>query len=102
MGSASFAASSTRRLLLFACDFCSVTVAPIAQLACRRAGIVGLHCHDLRREGASLLLESRMSEHVKGVLGHANISITSTYVATTRQGPHGQMKQGEAHRTHRP
>ena len=69
------------------------------KLACRRAGIVGLHFHDLRREGASSLLESRMSEHaVKDILGHANIKTTSTYLATTRQRLHEQMKRAEAHR----
>jgi integrase len=53
--------------------------------ACRRAGIKDLHFHDLRREFASRLLESGASNHdVRDWLGHANITTTSRYLATTR------------------
>jgi integrase len=46
--------------------------------ACERAGIVGLHFHDLRREFACRLLESRAELHdVRDFLGHANITTTS-------------------------
>jgi integrase len=46
--------------------------------ACRRAGIVGLHFHDLRREGGSRLLEGGVPEHyVQRFLDHANLSTTS-------------------------
>ena len=69
------------------------------KLACRRAGIAGLHFHDLRREAASTLLEGHAPEHaVKDILGHANIRTTSTYLATTRRGLHDVMRRFEAHR----
>jgi len=52
------------------------------RLTCQRAGIVGLHLHDLRREFGSRLLESGASTHqVRNFLGHANISQTNTYLA---------------------
>jgi integrase len=42
---------------------------------CRRAGIRGLHFHDLRREFGSRLLESGAAQHdVRDFLGHANIT----------------------------
>jgi integrase len=57
------------------------------KLACRRAGIRGLHFHDLRREAGSTMKESGMPEHyVQRVLGHANIKTTSTYLAGTDEG----------------
>jgi hypothetical protein len=38
-----------------------------------------------------------MSEHaVRDILGHVNIKTTSTYLATTRQWLHEQMKRAEA------
>ena len=77
---------------------------------CRRAGIVDLHLHDLRREFGSRLLESGAPLHVtRDFLGHADISQTSTYLATTvqsledalrhmeaQQSNAGQSQQGEA------
>ena len=51
---------------------------------CRRAGIEGLQVRDLRREFGSRLRESGASDHdVRDFLGHANISTTSRYLATT-------------------
>jgi integrase len=51
---------------------------------CRRAGIEGLHFHDLRREFACRLLESSADLHdVRDFLGHANITTTSRYVRST-------------------
>jgi integrase len=51
---------------------------------CKRAGINGLHFHDLRREFASRLLESRADLHdVSMFLGHAAITTTSRYVQST-------------------
>src|SRR5262249_6924544 len=51
---------------------------------CRRAGIRGLHFHDLRREFGSRLLESGAAEHdVRDFLGHANITTTSRYLKST-------------------
>ena len=52
--------------------------------ACRRAGISGLQIRDLRREFASRLRESGASDHdVRDFLGHANITTTSRYLAST-------------------
>jgi integrase len=52
--------------------------------ACERAEIVGLHFHDLRREFACRLLESRAELHdVRDFLGHANITTTSRYLRST-------------------
>ncbi len=51
---------------------------------CRRAGITGLRFHDLRREFACRLLESGAESHdVRDFLGHANITTTSRYLAST-------------------
>jgi integrase len=51
---------------------------------CRRAGVRGLHFHDLRREFGSRLLESGADPHdVREFLGHANITTTSRYLAST-------------------
>lgn len=48
---------------------------------CRRAGIVDLRFHDLRREFACRLLESSADLHdVRDFLGHANITTTSRYL----------------------
>ncbi len=53
-------------------------------LACKRAKILDLHFHDLRREFASRLLESSASLHdVQLFLGHANVTQTSTYLSST-------------------
>ncbi len=52
--------------------------------ACRRAGIVGLHLHDLRREAASRLLEDGMPlQHVSMFLGHTSGAQTATYLSAT-------------------
>jgi integrase len=49
--------------------------------ACAHAGIEDLHFHDLRREFACRLLESRVELHdVRDFLGHANIATTSRYL----------------------
>jgi len=65
--------------------------------ACKRAQITGLHFHDLRREAASRLLEGDVPEqYVQAVLGHADLSTTSKYLATTRKGLHQVMQRYEA------
>ncbi len=52
--------------------------------ACERPAIVDLHFHDLRREFACRLLESRAELHdVRDFLGHANITTTSRYLRST-------------------
>ena len=54
------------------------------ELTCAAAGVRDLHFHDLRREFACRLLESSVDLHdVRDFLGHANISTTSTYLAST-------------------
>jgi integrase len=54
------------------------------ELTCERAEIHDLHFHDLRREFASRLLESRADLHdVQMFLGHANITTTSRYLQST-------------------
>jgi len=68
--------------------------------ACRRAEIVGLNFHDLRREAGSRLLEGGMPEHyVQRFLDHANLSTTSRYLKTTRRGMHQALPRVEARRT---
>ena len=52
--------------------------------ACEKAGVVGLHFHDLRREFACRLLESRAELHdVRDFLGHTNLTTTSRYLRST-------------------
>ena len=51
---------------------------------CRRAGISNLRFHDLRREFACGLLESKADlSVVREFLGHANVTTTSRYVKTS-------------------
>ena len=51
---------------------------------CRRAGISNLHFHDLRREFACRLLESKADlSVVREFLGHANVTTTSRYLKTS-------------------
>jgi len=49
--------------------------------ACKRAGVVGLRFHDLRREFCCRLIEAGAGLHdAREFLGHANISTTSRYL----------------------
>ena len=51
---------------------------------CRRAGIDDLHVHDLRREAACRWFEAGVPlHHIRDLLGHADISTTSRYLAVT-------------------
>jgi integrase len=69
------------------------------RLACRRAGIVDLRFHDLRREAGSRWLEGGVPlQVVRDWLGHANISQTSTYLQSTLAGQHDAMRRFEAAR----
>ena len=55
---------------------------------------INLHYHDLRHEGASQLLEAGWPpHHVQHMLGHANLSQTSTYVNGTQIGMHESMRK---------
>lgn len=62
----------------------AVSVRTAWEATCARAGIAGLHFHDLRREFACRLLESNAALHdVQLFLGHAAISTTSRYTRST-------------------
>ncbi len=51
---------------------------------CHKAGVVGLHFHDLRHEFACRLLESRAELHDVGdFLGHTNLTTTSRDLRST-------------------
>jgi integrase len=62
---------------------------------------INLHFHDLRREFASRLREAPgISDHeVRDWLGHANITTTSRYLATTRTTLQQARKKFEQHRS---
>jgi integrase len=62
---------------------------------------IDLHFHDLRREFASQLREAPgISDHeVRDWLGHANITTTSRYLATTRTTLQQARKKFEQHRS---
>jgi integrase/recombinase XerD len=48
---------------------------------CKLANVVDLHLHDLRAEFGSRMLEAAVPLHlVRDALGHANVSMTSTYL----------------------
>jgi integrase len=68
--------------------------------ACRRGSIEGLHFHDLRREFGSRLIETPGVHPalVRDWLGHANITTTSRYLATSAAALTGAAKSFEAHR----
>lgn len=66
------------------------------RLTCRRAQIVDLHFHDLRREAGSRWLEGGVPlQVVRDWLGHTNISQTSTYLESTFMGQHDAMRRFE-------
>jgi integrase len=64
-------------------------------------GHIDLHFHDLRREFASRLREAPgISDHeVRDWLGHANITTTSRYLATTRTTLQQARRKFEQHRS---
>jgi integrase len=67
--------------------------------ACRRAQIVGLNFHDLRREACSRILESGMPErYVQRFLDHAKLSPTSRYLKTTRREMREAFRRAEERR----
>jgi integrase len=55
---------------------------------------IDLHFHDLRHEGGSRLLEAGWPlHHVQLMLGHANLSQTSTYLNVAKTGLQDSMKR---------
>ena len=69
---------------------------------CRRAGISDLQIRDLRREFASRLRESGASDHeVRDFFGHANITTTSRYLASTPMRLEQALANLEAANGHR-
>ena len=57
---------------------------------------IDLHFHDLRHEAGSRWLEAGWPlHHVQAMLGHANLSQTSTYLNATKTGLHHSMKRLE-------
>ncbi len=55
---------------------------------------IDLHFHDLRHEAGSRLLEKGWPlHHVQEMLGHANVSQTSTYLNATRLGLQESMRR---------
>ena len=70
------------------------------KLTCRRAGIVDLRFHDLRRSFASALYEATggSGHDVRDWLGHANISTTSRYLSTTVKRLRGALDKFEQSR----
>ena len=71
------------------------------KLTCAAAKVTGLRFHDLRREFGSRLMETpRISPHVvRDWLGHADITTTSRYLATTERTLKDALQQFELHRT---
>jgi integrase len=68
-------------------------------LALERAKIEDLHFHDLRREAGSRWMDGGVQlATIQKWLGHANISQTSVYLATTARGEHEAMKRFEERR----
>lgn len=66
---------------------------------CERAKVTNLHLHDLRREFASQLSESNVPIHeVRDALGHANISMTSTYLGISKTAKSRAYRKRTAHR----
>ena len=70
------------------------------RLTCARAGISGLHFHDLRREAGSRLMESgRFYLHdVQRFLDHADITTTSRYLQASRLALHSAVRLLDADR----
>ena len=78
----------------------TANLAPTSRAALKA---IDLHFHDLRREAGSRWLDGGMPLHViRELLGHSNISQTSTYLATTTASLHDAMQQFEIQRGSRP
>jgi integrase len=67
------------------------------RLACKRAKMVDLHFHDLRREAASRWMDAGVPlATISRWLGHHNISQTSTYLAASIGNDEAAMRAFEA------
>ncbi len=66
----------------------------LAQATRAALATIDLHFHDLRHEAWSRLLEGGMPRHhVQAMLGHENLSQTSTYLNATRIGLQKSMRR---------
>jgi hypothetical protein len=66
------------------------------RLTCQRAGIEGLHFHDLRREAGSRWMDAGVPlATIQRWLGHHNISQTSKYLAASLGGDADEMRAFE-------
>jgi integrase len=63
------------------------------RLCCRRAKLVDLHFHDLRREAGSRWMDAGVPlATIQRWLGHANIAQTSTYLGASPGGDESDMR----------
>jgi len=71
------------------------------KLTCKRAGISGLRFHDLRREAGSRLLEAPgvSLTDVRDFLGHASVTMTNTYLASTTLRLRDALRKRDTART---
>ncbi len=66
---------------------------------CRRAGIDGLHFHDLRHEAGSRWIEGGVPiHHVQALIGHSNVKQTSTYLNVDLDGLKESVRKFERNR----
>jgi integrase len=72
----------------------------LASVSRAALGSIDLHFHDLRHEAGSRLLEGGWPlHHVQEMLGHANVSQTSTYLNATRVGLQDSMRRFDERRS---
>ena len=71
------------------------------RLTCKRAGIEGLHFHDLRRESGSRLIETAgvSLTDVRDFLGHRDVGQTNAYLATSTLRLRDALAKRDAART---
>jgi integrase len=64
---------------------------------CRRAGIIGLTFHDLRREAGSRMVEAGVNLlAVRNMLGHRRVTTTDTYLRASEHV--AEQEIADAHR----
>jgi integrase len=71
------------------------------RLTCQRAGIRGLRFHDLRREAGSRILEAPgvSLADTRDFLGHASVTQTNTYLASSTQRLRAAVEKRDETRT---